>query len=120
MLTEAEDQIINGIIAKDGLSEADCLRGLSEQQRRVWVHYAVLGCSKEEILHTVFGHRKNASMSLVDYALANAQFAILVNVLRDCDPLTLQVEYRETLIELYEKVQQMKRRKGAKRLCRQG
>ena len=120
MLSDSEDKMIDFIIRQQGLSEENCLWGLTEQQRRVWVHYAVLGKTKQEILETVFGRRKNANISTVDYVLQDAQLRIMANVLREWDlvqELQKRPRARAAIKVVIDRVEELRSRKGAKE-CR--
>lgn len=121
MLSDSEDKMIDLIIRQQGLSEENCLWGLTEQQRRVWVHYAVLGKTKQEILETVFSRRKNANISTVDYVLQDAQLRIMANILREWDlvqELQKRPRARAAIKVVIDRVQELKNRKGAKVKCR--
>jgi len=121
MLSDSEDKMIDLIIRQQGLSEENCLWGLTEQQRKVWVHYAVLGKSEQEILETVFGRRKNATLSTVRYVLQDAQLRIMANILREWDlvqELQKRPRARAAIKVVIDRVQELKNRKGAKVKCR--
>lgn len=117
MLNDAEDRMIDGIIRGQGVTEENILTGLSEQQVRVWVHYALLGDSEKDLLDTVFKRRKGATMSTVQYVLAEAQMRILLNVLADYSLIRdgrLSPQETKALQRMVDKLEEMKKRKGAK------
>ena len=121
MLNDSEDAIIESIIKEHGLTEENCLSGLTEQQRQVWVQWAILGKSEQEILESVFRNRKSLSVSMVKYVIGDAQLRILLNVLKDfslmCDGhITPSVQ--ANIEALVAKVDRLKRQKGARK-CRE-
>jgi len=121
MLSDSEDKMIDFIIRQQGLSEENCLCGLTEQQRRVWVHYAVLGKSEQEILDTLFARRKNACLSTVRYVIADAQLRIIANIVKDWDlQLELQQRHRarRDIKAIMGKVRELRKIKGANVRCR--
>lgn len=108
-----EDQIIEQIIADQGLSEDNCLCGLSEQMRRVWVYYAILGKSEKEILDALFSGRKNATPSMVRGVLDEAMIRILVNVLKDwemMDDLSAMPTLHKNIAALVSRVKKLRNR----------
>lgn len=117
MLNDAEDRMIDTIIREQGLTEENCLFGLTEQQRRVWVHWALLGWTEAELLDRLFDKRKNATLSTVRYVLADAQLRILDNILRDYDLVmegTIRPRMARNLQRALDKINEMKSKKGGK------
>lgn len=118
MFLNDEQAIIEAIIKEDGVTEENCLEGLSDQQVRVWVRYALLGETPEEIMGEVFQNRKYVTESVVRYVLADAQLRIVANLLRDADLLCLgrhRPALREKVHNLIRKVEELKRQKGLKK-----
>lgn len=117
MLNDAEDRMIDTIIREQGLSEENILAGLSEQQRRVWVHYCLLGKTEQELLETIFRKRKSATVSTVRYVLATAQMRILMNICADYNLIVdgqLSARATRNLQRMIDKIDEMESRKGAK------
>lgn len=122
MFRNSEDALIEAILREQGLSEDDCLCGLTEQQVRVWVRYAVCLEPVEQIKRELFGHRKSVSDSVVMYTLAEASLRILANVLKDADlvyELGDKPQARKRVQSLIKRVEEMRSKKGAKIRCRE-
>jgi len=120
MFLADEEAIIDQIIREDGLTEDDCLAGLTEQQRKVWVRYAILGETISQIKDEVFCNRKYSTDSMVQYTLADAQLRIVANILQDADLMCLgkhRPGMRLKIQQLIRKVQLLKRQKGLKKPC---
>ena len=121
MLDRSEDAIIDTIIREDGLSEENCLAGLTDQQIRVWVRHALLMEPIENIKAELFSHRKNVTNSTVRYVLHDAALRIMSNILRDAD-LLYEIQkrpgMRKKVQALIERVGELRKKKGAKVKCR--
>lgn len=118
MLSKRDDELLETIIDKQGLTEDNCLSGLTDQQRKCWVKWAILGWSEERILADVFGHRKLPSKSTVTYAIADAQMRIADNILRDYEPIIEghKPKLWANLQDLLSRVRELKARKCRKPL----
>jgi len=113
MLRSNEDQMIEQVLSDQGLTEENCLHGLSEQQRRVWVYYAILGKTEKEILESLFCGRKNATPSMVRGVLDEARLRILVNLLRDwelMDEISSMPQLKNNIAALITRVEQHRNR----------
>lgn len=121
MLSHSEDEMIEKIIRHNGMTEENCLAGLTDQQIRVWVRYAILMEPIDEIMVGLFGHRKNINESTVRYVLADAALRITANVLEDADIMyeaQQRPRLRKRVQNLIDNVAELRKKKGAKILCR--
>lgn len=115
MLTGDEEAIVRWTIEQYGLTERNILAGLTEQQRRVWVHSALLGKTDDEIRDELFSTNKRPASRSVRCVLFEARLRIITNLLQDDNVETLLEEcpqLKENIEELIKKVKSMRRKRS--------
>ena len=97
-MTQVEiDEVIEQMVKTFGLTERNILRALTEQQCRVWLRWAVLGRSEDEIANDVFGHCKKQAIWNVKQTIRAAQVKIISELFSDMEDIKAFFEEKPEL-----------------------
>ena len=91
------DGVIDEMVKLFGLTERNILQSLTDQQCRVWVHWAILGRPESEIAKELFSHCKNPSAGSVRPVIKTAQAKIVAQLLSDVSSIKEFLEDRPQL-----------------------
>jgi len=98
-VTKSTDAIIEEWVAMLGLTERNILQGLTDQQCRVFVQWAILGRPEREIAKEVLGHCKSKSAASVKHIIRSCQVRIVAEILGEIENMEEYLADRPGLVD---------------------